>query len=59
MPISAWGEAARHNFGAAGKVLPIMMAPNTTLIIRPGMTRQTSMTALGNRPGVPVSLPRT
>jgi hypothetical protein len=36
-----------------------MMAPNTTLIIRPGMTRQTSTTALGNRPEVPVSLPST
>ncbi|MFV1363789.1 hypothetical protein AAHH97_10155 [Mycolicibacterium elephantis] len=38
MPNSAWGEAARHSFRGAGSVLPIMMAPNTTFIIRPGIT---------------------
>ena len=51
--------AACHNWRGVGKFLPIMIAPNATLIIRPGRTRQTSMTALGNMPEVPVSLPST
>lgn len=36
-----------------------MIAPKTTLIISPGITRHTSTTALEKTPLVPVSLPGT
>ncbi len=42
-----------------GSVLPSMMAAKTTLIISPGITRQTSMTSEGNNPWLSVSRPST